>query len=115
MGCLAILALVAQVLRGARLLDKPMVDGGVVAGQIALTNQLTEVSGVTGSLDEFLGDPYKDYTYVYDIAEAQSNKLFEVDVAVLNDNAPGKPAVSKISLLLYRPLSPAGSLDPGGR
>jgi prepilin-type N-terminal cleavage/methylation domain-containing protein len=115
LGVLAILGLVANVLHGARLLDKPMVDAGVVAGQISQTNSLTEVSGVTGDLGEFLGDPYKNYTYLYDITEAQSNKLFEVDIDVLNSDAPGKPLVSKVSLLLYRPQSPPGSLDPGGK
>lgn len=109
-GVFFILALVAQVMSGARLLDKPMVDAGVVAANIANTNSLIETSGASGDLSEFLGDPYKGYAYVYDIVEDQSNKLFRADIEVTSD-APGKPVVSKMSVLLYRPQSPAGSLD----
>ncbi len=112
-GVFAILALVANVMHGARLLDRPMVDAGVVVSQIAQTNQLVEVRGVYGSLSEFLGDNYKDYSYEYKIVEVQSNRLFQVDVEVSNDRAPGKPVVSQMSVQLFRPLSPAGSLDGG--
>jgi hypothetical protein len=112
-GVFAILALVANVMHGARLLDKPMVDPGAVAGEIAQTNQLIEVRGVYGDLSEFLGDNYKGYTYAYDINEVQSNRLFQVDLFLRNDKAPGKPIISKMSVLLFRPLSPAGSLDGG--
>jgi len=64
-----------------------------------------------------LGKPYQGYEYTYDITEALSNKLFVVDV-VLQGNTPGKPVISKMTVLLYRPASPAGSLDGammGGR
>ena len=53
-GVFAILGLVASVMHGARLLDKPMVDAGVVVSQIAQTNQLIEVRNVYGNLSEFL-------------------------------------------------------------
>jgi prepilin-type N-terminal cleavage/methylation domain-containing protein len=109
-GILAILDVVASVMHGARLLDKPMVDAGPVASELALTNALVEVQDVSGNLGDYLGDQYKGYTYTYDITEVQSNKLFQVDV-VLQSDAPGKPVISKMSLLLYRPQSPAGSLD----
>jgi hypothetical protein len=116
-GAFAILGLVANVLHGARLLDKPMVDAGCIAGEVAQTNVLIEVNGVNGDLSEFLGKPYQGYEYTYDITEALSNKLFVVDV-VLQGNTPGKPVISKMTVLLYRPASPAGSLDGammGGR
>lgn len=109
-GVFAILDLVANVLHGARLLDKPMVDAGCVANEIAQTNSLVEISGVNGDLSEFLGKPYQGYDYTYDITEALSNRLFEADIVVQNDT-PGKPVLSKMSILLYRPQSPAGSLD----
>ena len=109
-GVFAILGLVANVMHGARLLDKPMVDAGCVANEIAQTNQLIEVTGVNGNLGEFLGKPYQGYQYTYDITEAMSNKLFEADIVVQGDT-PGKPVISKMSILLYRPASPAGSLD----
>lgn len=111
-GVFAILALVANVMHGARLLDKPMVDAGVVASQIADTNSFVEVKGVYGSLDEFLGKQYSGYNYAYDITEEQSNKLFRADIVVTSD-APGKPVVSKMSILLFGPMSPPGSLDGG--
>jgi hypothetical protein len=116
-GAFAILGLVANVLHGARLLDKPMVDAGCIAGEVAQTNVLIEVNGVNGDLSEFLGKPYQGYEYEYDITEALSNKLFAVDV-VLHGNTPGKPVISKMTVLLYRPASPAGTLDGammGGR
>jgi len=111
-GVFAILALVANVMRGARLLDKPMVDAGVVASQIAGTNSLLETRGVYGNLGEFLGDNYKGYNYAYDIIEEQSNKLYRAEIFVTSD-APGKPIVSKMTVLLFRPQSPAGSKDGG--
>lgn len=113
-GMFAILGLVASVLRGARLLDKPMVDAGVVASEIAQTNSLVEIQGTSGDLSEFLGKAYEGYDYVYDINEVQSNRLFQADILVTSD-APGKPVISKMSVLLFRPLSPPGSLDFGGK
>ena len=112
-GTFAILGLVASVMHGARLLDKPMVDAGVVLSEVGQTNKLVEVSGVTGDLSDFLGDDYKDYTYSYDINEVQSNRLFQVDVRLYNESAPGKPLISQMSGLFFRPQSPAGSLDGG--
>lgn len=111
-GVFAILGLVANVLHGARLMDKPMVDAGCVASEVAQTNVLIEVNGVNGDLSEFLGKPYQGYEYTYDITEALSNKLFAVDLT-LHGNTPGKPVVSKMTVLLYRPASPPGSLDGG--
>ena len=58
----------------------------------------------------WLGKEYQDYTWTYDIEEVQTNKLFQVDFIVQRDSG-GKPVVSKMSILLFRPASPAGSLD----
>ncbi|MGH8024046.1 MAG: type IV pilus modification PilV family protein [Limisphaerales bacterium] len=113
-GVVAILGLVASVLRGARLLDKPMVDAGVVASEIAQTNKLVEIQGTSGDLSEFLGDNYKGYEYVYGITEIESNHLYEAEILLTSD-APGKPLISKLDVLLFRPLSPPGSLDFGGQ
>jgi hypothetical protein len=111
-GVFAILDVVASALHGARLLDKPMVDVGCVASEVALTNSLVEVQDENGDLSDLLSDQYKGYTYNYDIVEDQSNKLFRVDLE-LHSDAPGKPVISKMSTLLYRPMSPAGTLDGG--
>lgn len=111
-GCFAILGLVASVMKDARLLEKPMVDAGVVANEIAQTNQLVEVKGISGDLSEFLGDNYKGYDYVYGIDEVQSNHLYQAEIYVTSDT-PGKPVLSKLDVLFYRPLSPPGPLDFG--
>lgn len=104
-----ILALVANSLAGARRLQRPMVDAGVLAAQLSQTNQLVE-DVRSGSLDELLGNSYQDYTWTRDIEEVQTNKLFQVDFIVQSDSGE-KPVVSKMSILLFRPNSPAGSLD----
>jgi hypothetical protein len=107
----AILALVSQSLEIARRLQRPMVDAGLVASQLSLTNKLVE--GVSsGDLGELLGDSYKGYTWDYAIDEAQTNKLFQVVIAV-QSNEGNKPVVSKMAVLFYRPDSPAGSLEGG--
>jgi prepilin-type N-terminal cleavage/methylation domain-containing protein len=108
-----ILALVSNTLADARRLQRPMVDAGALAAQLSQTNQLVE--GVkSGSLDELLGDSYQGYTWTRDIEEVQSNKLFQVDFIVQGDSG-NKPVVSKMSILLFRPGSPAGSLDGATR
>jgi hypothetical protein len=105
----AILALVSTSLASARLLQQPMVDGGELAGQLSQTNSLVE-GEESGDLSELLGNQYQDYTWTYDIQEAQTNKLFQVDF-IVQRNSGDKPVVSKMSILLFRPASPAGTLD----
>jgi hypothetical protein len=105
----AILALVSTSLGSARLLQQPMVDGGEVAGQLSQTNSLV-VGGESGDLSELLGKQYQDYSWTYDIEEVQTNKLFQVDF-IVQRNSGNKPVVSKMSILLFRPASPAGPLD----
>ncbi len=61
-------------------------------------------------MSELLGKGYQGYTWTYDIQEAQTNKLFQVDFVVQRDSSD-KAVVSKMSILLFRPASPAGSLD----
>ena len=109
----AILALVSNTLADARRLQRPMVDAGVLAAELSQTNQLVE--GVrSGDLGEVLGDSYQGYTWTRDIEEVQSNKLFQVDF-IVQGNSGNKPVVSKMSILLFRPGSPAGSLDGATR
>jgi hypothetical protein len=108
---LAILALVSQSLDTARRLQRPMVDAGLVASQLSLTNKLVEGSE-SGDLGELLGDSYKGYTWGYAVAEVQTNKLFEVVVDIQRNGANG-PVVSKMAVLFYRPDSPPGMLDGG--
>jgi hypothetical protein len=104
-----ILALVSNSLSNARRLQRPMADAGVLAGELSQTNQLVEGIG-SGNLGDLLGNMYQGYTWMRDIQEVQTNKLFQVDFIIQN-NSGDKPVVSKMSILLFRPNSPAGSLD----
>ena len=112
MAVFAILGLVSSSLANARHLKRPMVDAGVLASELSLTNQLIE-GMASGDLSEFLGKAYQGYTWTYAVSEVQSNKLFQVDFIVQDNNSYSKPVVSKMSILLFRPLSPAG--QPGWR
>ena len=109
MAAFTILCLVSSSLENTRRLQRPLVDAGVMASEYSLTNRLVEGSD-SGDLADSLGDAYKGYTWSSNIQEVQSNKLFQVDL-VLQSPDSGKPIVSKISILLYRPQSVAGSLD----
>jgi type II secretory pathway pseudopilin PulG len=108
---IAILALVSQSLDTARRLQRPMVDAGLVASQLSLTNKLVE-GDWSGDLGELLGNAYKGNTWSYAVDEVQSNKLFQA-VIVIQRNEGNRPVVSKMTVLFYRPDSPAGSLDGG--
>ena len=48
----AILALVSQSLQNARYLQRPMVDAGMLASELSLTNKLVEGSDSTTSFGE---------------------------------------------------------------
>jgi type II secretory pathway pseudopilin PulG len=99
----AILSLVSSSLANARRLQRPMVDAAMIASELSLTNQLVEIrqSGDFGKL-------YPGYSWTADINEVQSNKLFQVDYVVQDDH---KQVVQTMSVLFFRPKSPAGSLD----
>jgi Tfp pilus assembly protein PilV len=99
----AILALVSQSLQNARYLQRPMVDPGMLASELSLTNQLVE-----GSQSGDFGDVYPGSTWTANITEVLSNKLFEVDYIVKRADSD-RP--EKMSVLFFRPQSPAGSLE----
>ena len=107
----AILGLVSQSIGIARRLQRPMVDAGLVASQLSLTNNCVE-GQQSGDLGDLLGDDYKGYTWTCDTGEERSNKLFRVDIKIRRDDA-NQPVVSQMSVLFYRPDSRAGSLDGG--
>jgi len=107
----AILALVSQSLDNARRLQRPMVDAGLVAAQLSITNKLLE-GEETGDLGQLLGDSYRGYTWTEDIVEEQTNQLFHVDIVIQRSDGD-RPIVSAMRVLLYRPHSPPGSLDTG--
>ncbi len=82
----------------------PMVDAAMLASELSLTNQITETmqSGDFGKL-------YPGYAWTADINEVMTNKLFQVDYVVQKSDT--KEVIQKMSVLFYRPQSPAGSMD----
>ena len=104
MSTFVILSLISSALQNARRLQRPMVDAAMIASELSITNQLVEIrqSGDFGKL-------YPGYSWTADINEVQSNKLFQVDYVVRND--ANKQVVQTMSVLFFRPKSPAGSLD----
>ena len=109
MATFAILSLVSSLLGNARRLQMPPVDAGMVASAYAQTNQLVEGND-SGDMSDFLGDAYQGYRWTSAISEIQTNKLFEVDL-VVQGPGPNHPVLSTMSILLYRPQSPAGGMD----
>ena len=107
----AILGLVSQSIATARRLQLPMVDAGLVASELSLTNKCIE-GRESGDLGDLLGADYKGYTWTADTGEERSNKLFRVDITI-NRNEAGHPVISQMSILFYRPESRPGSLDGG--
>jgi hypothetical protein len=103
MAVFVILALVSSSLENARRLQRPIVDAGMIASELSLTNALVE-----GDQSGDFGDAYPGYSWTADITEVQTNKLFQVDYQVFNDH---KALVQKMSVLFFRPQSPAGTLD----
>lgn len=104
MSVFVILSLVSSVLENARRLQRPMVDASMIASELSLTNKLVEQTE-TGDF----GDAYPGYTWSADINEVMTNRLFQVDFTVLRQGS--RDPVQKMSVLFFRPQSPAGSLD----
>ena len=106
----AILSLVSQSLANARRLQRPLVDASPVLATYAATNILIEGT-YSGNLSEILGDAYRDYFWTAEIREVATNKLFGVECAV--QVRGNREIVSDLSTVLYRPQSPAGSMEGG--
>jgi hypothetical protein len=104
----AILGLVSQTLTNARRLQRPQVDASPVLACYASSNILVEGT-YSGNLGDLLGSAYRDYRWTASIDEAASNKLFSVRCIV--QPYQGNEVISDLSTLLYRPQSPAGSLE----
>jgi len=107
MAVFTILALLSNTLRNARALQRKHVDSGMVAAQLSITNRLSE------QLEEGdFGDAYPDHNWTSDTYEAGSNGLFQVDI-IVQRRGGNNPVESKLSILLFRPESPQGSLSRG--
>jgi hypothetical protein len=109
MAVFAILGLVSSSLENVRRLRRPIVDAGPVAGFLLMTNKMVE--GVyEADLSDFLGNAYQGYRVTYAVQEVATNKFFQVDFIVQSPD-PGRPVVSKMTAMYFKPQSPAGSLD----
>jgi len=106
----AILSLVSSSLANARRLQRPQVDASPVLATYAATNLLVEGT-YSGAMSDVLGDAYRDYYWIAEIREVATNKLFSVECAV--QVRGNREIISDLTTVLYRPLSPAGSLDGG--
>lgn len=95
-----ILAVVAQSLRTARMLNQNAPTPGMVAAQqLSLTNQIEE-----GMDSGDFGDLYPDYTWETSTMLYGSNGLYQVDIAVYHKDALD----SSMSILTYKPESTTG-------
>ena len=106
----AILSLVSGTLANARRLQRPQVDASPVLATYAATNILVE-GKYSGDMSEILGDAYRNYYWTAEIREVATNKLFSVECIVQERGV--REIISDLSTVLYRPQSPAGSLDGG--
>jgi len=106
MAMFTILGLVANSLRNARALQRQPVGCGMVAAELSLTNKLVE-----GLESGDFGNIYPDYEWTRDIYEKETNGIFQIDMVV--QRRGGGPVDSTMSILLFRPDSPPGSLSRG--
>lgn len=91
-----ILALVSQILRNARGLQRPQVDAGMAAALYVNTNRFPE-----GTVSGDLGDPLADYSYEIVTDEFATNGLMQADI-VLSRRGGGQPA-DTLSILVFDP------------
>jgi Tfp pilus assembly protein PilV len=99
----ALLGLVSQNLKAAHSLQKPRLDLGALASQLALTNRLEE-----GPNSGNFGDLYPNATWTRTIRLVSTNGFFEVDFIAI-DNSSGRPSAAGLNIYLYRPDSIAGA------
>lgn len=105
MASFAVLTLVSQNLRAARMLQSSHVTAARLAAELSVTNRLEE-----GTDSGDFGELYPGLTWTRDIRKwRETNFLFQVDYIVLRNGQPD----SQMSVLLYRPDGTAGS--PGLR
>ena len=102
----AILALVSQTLRNARILRHVEVDASMAAAELFKTNVVFE-----GSETGDFGDAYPEYSWERIYTPAESNGLWQVDIKIMRRGVH-KP-VDAMSMLLYSPDSKVES-GPSG-
>ena len=114
MGTFAILSLISSSLANVRRLQRPLVDASALVSQLSLTNQLVE-GFYSGNLADVLGKEYNQYKWTGEIIEVGSNRLFQADFKIYNANGYSRDVLSRTTTLFFRPQSPPGSMDGGGK
>src|SRR5580765_3697098 len=102
----AILALVSQTLRNARVLRHVEVDASMAAAEMFKTNVLFE-----GSESGDFGNAYPEYSWERVYTPVESNGLWQIDI-ILRKHGHPKP-VDAMSILLFTPNSKMES-EPSG-
>lgn len=105
----AILELLSTSLRNARVLQRSVVDPGMLAAVLSLTNKLSE-----GPVPRGLGGfekVYPDYRYDGDIVEVGTNGLYQVNFVVYRRTSHA--IESRLSILMFTgQSSQAGRISP---
>jgi predicted permease len=91
-----ILALVSQILRNARGLQRPQVDAGMAAALYVNTNRFPE-----GTVSGDLGDSLAGYSYEIATDEFATNGLMQADVVLYRRRDTQAP--DTLSILVFDP------------
>jgi prepilin-type N-terminal cleavage/methylation domain-containing protein len=109
MTMFAVLELVNQNLRSARLLQPNSVDASSLAAELMLTNKVEE-----GFASGDFGDMYPGYNWSRDIYMVSTGGLFRVDFSV-SRNGGGPDNETLMSVYLFRPESKSANASAGRR
>ena len=113
MAVFAILQLVTTGLIQAKALQQREPDAGVLAATLSLTNQLVEGSQA-GDFEDIAPHLYPGYRWSADVNEVMSNGLFQVDFTITGTVGKKRGlSESRMSILMFRPLSKPGSKSGG--
>lgn len=102
MAMFAILNLVTQNLRAARSLKSYTPHAGCLAAGLVLSNTLAEGTEI-GDFEDLFPSQFPDHTWAREITWAGSNGLFQVDFMIYRKGE----TESSLTILVYKPLSPA--------
>ena len=96
MATFAILALVSNILRNARGLQRPQIDSGMAAAIYVNTNRFS-----VGSVSGDLNDSLPDYSYEIATDEFATNGLLQAEVVLRRHSGHDTP--DSISILVFDP------------
>ena len=107
----AILDLTSQSIHAARNLLPMTVDATSAAAELSLTNRLEE-GPIPPHIGQHFADLYPGYSVDGLITEVGTNGFFQVDFSVYG-RGNNKGGDSRLSILLFRPLSTRRVTGPG--